>query len=181
MKTGFESYDEKYENERFSVNDDKAANWAIKKIKEKVAEADRLKAIIAAEREELAAKEQAINERLDNETKYLKSLLFTYFGTVAHKETKTQESYKLLDGNLIFKKPSQKLVPDKEKLLAYLKANNMPEFVKVKEEVDWASYKKECEISDGKAVNVQTGDILPDDIVTVEEDPGSFDVKVVYE
>ena len=67
--------------------------------------------------------------------------------------------------------------PDKDKLLAYVKANDMPEFVKVKEEVDWAGYKKECEIVDGKVVNTQTGDLLPEDVITVEEVPGQFDVK----
>ena len=79
---------------------------------------------------------------------------------------------------LVWKKPTQKMIPDKEKLLAYVKANNMPEFVKTKEEVDWAAYKKECEISDGRAVNVQTGELLPEDVITIEEEPGSFTGKV---
>ena len=166
------------EQEGFTIDNDQKANWAIKKIREEIAEADRLKAIIIAERENLAEKEKAIDEKLDNETKYLKGLLFRYFESVKHKETKTQETYKLLDGSLVFKKPAQKLVPDKEKLLAYVKANNMPEFVKVKEEVDWAAYKKECEISDGRAVNVQTGDLLPEDLIKVEEEPGAFTVKI---
>ena len=83
----------------------------------------------------------------------------------------------MLDGDLVWKKPSQKMVPDKEKLLAYVKEHNMPEFVKVKEEVDWASYKKECEISDGKVVNFETGELLPEDLILVEDVPGDFTIK----
>ena len=70
------------------------------------------------------------------------------------------------------------MVPDKDRLLAYVKENNMPEFVKIKEDIDWSAYKKECEIVDGKVVNTQTGDLLPDDVITVEDVPGEFDVKL---
>ena len=54
----------------------------------------------------------------------------------------------------------------------------MPEFVKIKEDIDWSAYKKECEIVDGKVVNTQTGDLLPDDVIAVEDVPGEFDVKL---
>ena len=40
------------EEEVFVIDNDNKANWAIKKIRESAAEADRLKAIITAEREE---------------------------------------------------------------------------------------------------------------------------------
>ena len=169
-----------YEGEKkhdFAVDNDYTANWALKAIKEHIAEADRLKAIIANERVELDKKEKDIDERLARETGYLKSLLYKYFGTVKHKDSKTQESYKLLDGSLVFKKPSQKMVPDREKLIAYCEKNNMPEFIKVKKDIDWESYKKECEIVDGHVVNVQTGDMLPEDMIQIEEKPGSFDIK----
>ena len=161
----------------FVIDTDYLANWALKKIKEEDAEAERLKAIAIEEMEDLQRQITLIEERKDRRTSFLKGKLYEYFQKVNHKETKTQENYKLLDGSLVWKKPSQKMVPDKEKLLEYVKQHNMTEFVKVKEEVDWSTYKKECEIVDGKAVNVQTGDILPPDIISVDDVPGSFEIK----
>jgi phage host-nuclease inhibitor protein Gam len=165
------------ESTEFVIDNDRLANWACKKIKEEIAEHDRLVEIARAEIEEINKKVALLDQQLESRTGFLKSKLYDYFQKVDHKETKTQENYKLLDGSLVWKKPSQKLVPDKDKLLAYVKEHNMPEFVKVKEEIDWVNYKKECEIADGKAVNVQTGELLPEDIITVEDVPGSFDIK----
>lgn len=177
--TDEEFWDEEKEEgkQEFEIVSDMLAEWAIKKIKQEENEHDRLVAIAKAEIEELNRQIELLDKARDSRNNYLKSKLYEYFNTVAHKETKTQETYKLLSGSLVFKKPSQKMVPDKDKLLAYVKEHNMPEFVKVKEEVDWANYKKECEILDGKVVNFETGELLPEDIITVEAVPGSFDVK----
>ena len=161
----------------FSIVSDLQAEWALKKIKKAAEERDRLVGLANKEIEELTKQIEVFEQRYKSDTGFLQSKLFEYFTKVEHKETKTQETYKLLSGSLIFKKPAQKMSPDKDKLLAYVKANDMPEFVKVKEEVDWAGYKKECEIIDGKVVNTQTGDLLPEDVITVEEVPGQFDVK----
>lgn len=173
----FWNEDKEEGKQEFKIDSDLLANWSIKKIKQETEEHDRLVEIAKGEIEELNRQIALLDKALENKTGYLKSKLQEYFMTVEHKETKTQESYKLLSGSLVFKKPSQKMVPDKDKLLAYVKEHNMPEFVKVKEEVDWAAYKKECEIADGKAVNIQTGELLPEDLITVEDVPGSFDVK----
>ena len=177
--TDEEFWDEEQEEGKteFKIDSDRLSDWAIRKIKEEQKEHDRLVKLAKEEIEELNNQIALLDKALESRTGYLKSKLYEYFRTVEHKATKTQESYKLLSGSLVWKKPSQKLVPDKDKLLAYVKEHNMPEFVKVKEEVDWATYKKECEILDGKAVNVQTGELLPEDIITVENIPGSFDIK----
>ncbi len=173
---GYEDNTEENDN-GFSIVSDLQAEWALKKIKKAAEERDRLVELANKEIEELTKQIEAFEQRYKSDTGFLQSKLFEYFTKVEHKETKTQETYKLLSGSLVLKKPAQKMSPDKDKLLAYVKANNMPEFVKVKEEVDWAGYKKECEIVDGKVVNTQTGDLLPEDVITVEEVPGQFDVK----
>lgn len=165
------------ESEEFKINNDNLCDWTIRTIKRETEEAERLLAIADAEIKELEEQKEKIKKSLEQKTGFLKSKLFEYFETVEHKATKTQESYKLLSGSLVFKKPSQKMNPDKEKLLEYVKANNMPEFVKVKEDIDWLNYKKECEIVNGKVVNSSTGDILPDDVITVEDVAGEFNIK----
>ena len=178
MKMQFDSYEEKIEKDKFIVDNDGAANWCLKKIREEIAEADRLKAIIIEERASLAEKEKAINEQLDHKIGYLKGLLFTYFGTVDHKKTKTQESYKLLDGSLVFKKPSVKIVrPENEdQLIEYLE-QGQADMVDTVKKAKWGEFKKNLTISDdGEVVDMATGEKL--DFVKTEEDPGSFDVKV---
>lgn len=163
------------EDSGFRITDDSLADWAIKKIKEEQEDTNRLIELANAEIESLSEKIKGFEDRYNHKVGYLKSKLYEYFETCKTKETKTQRSYELLSGKLVFKKPTEKMVPDKDKLLAYCKECGMTEFVKVKEELDWASYKKECEIVDGQVVNVQTGDII--DCVSVEEVPGTFDVK----
>ena len=177
--TDEEFWDEEQEDgkKEFVIDSDYLAEWGLKKIKDEQAEHDRLVDLAKKNIEEMQKQIELLDQALESRTGYLKSKLYEYFKTVDHKATKTQETYKLLSGSLVWKKPSQKMVPDKDKLLVYVKEHNMPEFVKVKEEVDWATYKKECEIADGKAVNVQTGELLPEDIITVEDVPGSFDIK----
>lgn len=178
---GFEYEDfgeSKTNDDSFVIVSDLQAEWILKKIKRASEEYDRLVNLATEEIESLTKQIDSLHEKYKNETGFFKMKLFEYFSKVQHKETKTQESYKLLSGNLVWKKPTQKMVPDKEKLLAYVEENSMPEFVKVKKEIDWAAYKKECEILDGKVVNTQTGDLLPDDVIAVEDVPGEFDIKL---
>ena len=162
----------------FAIVSDLQAEWALKRIKKAREEKERLINIATAEIKELTEKIENLEAKTERENGYLKKLLFDYFSRVEHKESKTQETYKLLSGSLVFKKPTQKMEPNREKLLEYVKANNMPEFVKTKEDIDWAAYKKECEIVDGKVVNTQTGDLLPEDLIEVQDVPGEFDVKL---
>ena len=88
--------------EEFQITDDKTAEWALKKIKAAEDEYIRLMELIQVEREELNKKAEELSNHLESETGYLKSLLFKYFETVEKKETKTQQSYKLLSGSLVF-------------------------------------------------------------------------------
>ena len=165
--------------EGFVVDSDVKANWCVKKIREAQAEAERLMAIIAEERADLDAKQKAIEEKLKNEVEHLKGLVYPYFETVEKKETKTQQSYKVLDGTLIFKKPSVKIVkPDNDaELVDYLEIN-APMFVETVKKPIWGEYKKNLQIAeDGSVVDTTTGEVVT--FIKTEENEGSFDVKVV--
>ena len=162
--------------EEFQITDDKTAEWALKKIKAAEAEYNRLMELIQAEREELNKKAEELSDHLESETGYLKSLLFKYFETVEKKETKTQQSYKLLSGSLVLRKPSVKIVkPDETKLVEFLEANGYEKLVETKKSAKWADFKKEIEIKDGQVILDDTGEVL--DWIVTEEDPGRFEVK----
>ena len=162
------------DDEQFQITDDKLAEWALKKVLEARKERDRLTALVEVERAVLDRKQERINKRFEKGIAYFLSLLGEYFQTVEHKKTKTQESYQLLSGKLVFKKPKMEYTPDNDKLLEWAKAN-APEYVNTKESVAWGELKKKLEICGESAVFTDTGEII--DCVVVEEKPGVFDVK----
>lgn len=162
-------------NENFSINDDNMADWALRKIKDEEDERYRLISIAQNQIDELKEKIDHINEVYDNKSKFLKSHLGLYFERVKKKETKTQKSYKLLSGSLVYKKPSQKINHNDDELLTYLEGSAQEEFIKVKKSVDWAEFKKQLVIQDGKVVDKELGVIIEG--CTVEDVPASFDIK----
>ena len=162
--------------ESFCIDNDRLAEWAIKKIKAEQAEHDRLQKLIDSEREELQKKQEEIDKQLESKTAFLKSLLYGYFETVEHKETKTQESYKLLSGSLVFKKPAVAIVkPDNDQLVAYLEKSGREDLVETKKTAAWGEYKKTLTIADDGQVVSEDGEIL--DFIQTEEKAGEFNVK----
>ena len=159
----------------FTITDDNKADWALKKIAEERKEVERLNALAKQQIEEIELKIKHLEETTERKTAFLKGCLAQYFETVPHKATKTQETYKLLSGSLVFKLPSQKMVKDDEKLLEYFKQNNMNEYIKTKETPAWAEFKKNLSIVDDKVIDTSTGEVV--DVVKVEETAGSFEVK----
>ena len=83
--------------EAFVIDSDEKADWAIRKIKEHMTDAERWEAFY---------KEQAqkIKMSAQQSIEYLSMGLYSYFSTVPHRETKTQEKYKLPSGELVLMK-----------------------------------------------------------------------------
>ena len=159
--------------EQFEITDDSTAEWALKKIIDAKKERQRLLDLVDVEKQKLEAKKDQINKRYDTDTGFLLSKLNAYLDTVTRKKTKTQETYQLLSGKLVRKFAKQKLVPDKEALLAWCK-ENAPEYVKRTEEAMWGEVKGKFNIVDGSVIYSDTGEYVP--CVGVEETPMAFDV-----
>lgn len=158
--------------ENFKIENDKTADWAITQIKEVEEECNRLVALANNKIDELNATIENLKVKCENDTKFLRSCLAMYFETVPSKETKTQKSYKLLSGTLVFKKPSVKINHDDEKLLDFLDGT---EYVETKKSLKWGEYKKLLTISDGKVIDSETGEIVEG--CSVEDVPASFNIK----
>lgn len=126
----------------FTIDDDSKAEWALEKIKEATEERDRLLNLIKEKEAELAAKKAGITEKYERETGYLKGLLQQYMNTVECKSTKTQDTYQLLSGKLIRKKPTTEYKVDDEKLLAWLSDNGHEELIKTESKPRWGELKK---------------------------------------
>lgn len=158
--------------EQFKIDNDKKADWAIKQIHEAEDERDRLIELAEEQIKDLTNHIEEFKTKCESDTAYLKSLLMQYFGTVPTKETKTQKSYKLISGTLVFKKPSVKINHNDEELIAALDGT---EYVEVKKSLKWGEYKKNLAISDGEVIDGTTGEIIKG--CTVEDVPGSFNIK----
>lgn len=122
--------------EKWAIDSDEKAEWALKKIREAEAERDRLLALTAHEQEWLDAKIAAINKDYEDDTSFLKYQLSQYFDTVPHKATKTTEKYALLSGTLVRKKGGIEYKRDDAAMLNWLSQNNLMQFIKTKQDVD---------------------------------------------
>ena len=156
----------------FKIENDKTADWAIAQIHDAEIERDRLITLAEEQIEDLKDRIEELKAKCDNDTAYLRSCLAMYFETVPSKETKTQKSYKLLSGTLVFKKPSVKINHDDEKLLKFLDGT---EFVETKKSLKWGEYKKVLAISGDDVIDSETGEVVEG--CSIEEVPASFNVK----
>lgn len=114
-----------------------------------------------------------VNEQIDGRIAWKKRQLQDYFGKVPHKATKTQESYALPSGKLVYKQQEPEYRRDDAVLLPWLK-DNAPELVKVEEKPDWAGLKKVLTVlaPDDMTSSVAdgNGEIVPG-IEAVQRDP----------
>ena len=168
-------------NDEFRVDNDNKADWALRVIRDNEAERDRLIEIAKAQIEELKAQIEEITTKYDNKSAFLKNCLAEYIMSVPRKETKTQETYQLLSGKLVLKKASQKMVPNEDTIVKYLEENKLDEYIKVKKSPDWAEFKKSLKIVDGSVINATTGEVIPGEIIAIEDVPSKFDISLSKE
>lgn len=154
----------------YTIKDDADADWAINIIKKEEAKAERLVSTIEQEIERLKIKAQRAKEAAT--CGFLKKILCDYYEGLDPsliKVTKTQASYKLPSGSLVYKPETVEIVRDDEKILAYLTDKDMYEYVKTNPKVDWANLKKDL-LASGT-------DLTTIDGITTIPKPASFDVK----
>ena len=156
------------EPEGFVIDTDAKAGWALQKIKEARADRD---AWVAWYQQKI----REITEQTDFNTMNLERMLAEYFQTVPHKKTKTQETYSLPGGKLILKVQNPEYKRDDKAVIDWLKENNLSDFVKVKEELNWADLKAKTAVFEGHIVT-EDGEIVPG--VEVVEREAKFVVEV---
>ncbi|MDQ2087182.1 host-nuclease inhibitor Gam family protein [Herbivorax sp. ANBcel31] len=163
------------EKDEFIIDDDKKAEWALRKIAEERAEAQRYVNVCKSmilDYEEKIRKEE---EKLSKKTSYLEFKLQQYFQSVEHKSTKTQKTYKLPSGTLRLKNQQAEFKRDEEKIINWLKENKLLNFIKVKEKPDWVELKRKIKVSGDRAVS-EDGQII--DGIEVIEKPPVFEVEI---
>ena len=119
--------------DHFYIESDQEAEWAMNKIREAEAEKAKWKAFYDS-------RYQMVCESCDLTIANMKSMLQSYFNTVPHKVTKTEENYALPSGKIYMKKQEPDF--DTSGLLDYLKLSGQTQFIEYKEAPKWAEYKK---------------------------------------
>lgn len=155
-------------NERFRVEDDQTAEWCIKQIQQANAEKEKWKAFYDE-------RYKRVCESCDLTIANMESLLQSYFESVPHKVTKTQESYVLPSGKLVVKRQEVEYERDDNAVIEWLKQNNRPEFIKTKETLDWSSMKRNITVM-GETVADENGEIIPG--IKATERPDLFKVEI---
>lgn len=167
------------EDERFVIDSDAKAEWAIRKIADEQAERDRLVGCCQAEIDRYKMQQESYSKRFDQRTAGLRALLREYFDTVKTRETKTQRKYELPSGGLVLKKASKAFKPDPDKLRDWLETNKMLDYLKFDVSPRWAMVKEQLMLTnDGYILFAETGEIVPNDCVILEAKPEQFEVKM---
>ena len=157
--------------EAFVIDNDVKAEWALRKIRERASERDRILETSWEIIESYKAVIQTEADRAADEIAGLEGMLLQYFATKEHQATKTQETYRLPTGKLKMKLAFERMVPDEEKLItAY------PDFTERKPTLKWGELKKRLAIADGKVLDTETGEVVEG--VSLETVPPKFSVEV---
>lgn len=130
--------------------DDKTIDKMLYFLKKDSAEIDRLinlrKERIKEEQDAIKNLEQKKQDKIDMLKISFETFMKDRMEKGLTKKTKTQYSYKLIEGNLALTKPTFKIERQKE---INLEDARLAEYKRVSEELDWAKLKKELSIVEG--------------------------------
>ena len=156
----------------FEIADASTADWAISKIAEERKRTQYFIDVAKKEIENLEKQIKDMEEKCERSVQYLSGCLGKYLerDDVPTKKTTTQESITLPAGKIIkkfakteFRMPNGKSVTNSkgdEKLVKEV-ADINDEFIKTKQEVDWANLKKHLDVDDeGNVIYKDTGELL---------------------
>ena len=161
-------------DERYRIKSDAEADRWVEKIREARADRDRLVNACNERIAEFEARAKAAEEDCEKETGFALGLLYEYFGSVDRKHSKTQESYSLPSGKLVYKKPTIAPRIDDERLLEWARAS-APEYITTVQKAKWSDLKKALVLQDDHYIFSETGEVV--DGLTPEEKEGGFDIK----
>lgn len=162
-------------SDRFHIENDSGANWALRKIKSLQDKKEANAALAKEEISKINAWLEQENQSLDDSIGHFETLLQEYATRLREKDGKFK-SMKLPSGSFGFRKSQPKWEYDSKAVVESLEQHGNHELVRIKKEPDKSAIKKNYKVHKGKVVDPVTGMVL--DGVTVTEQPDSFTVKV---
>lgn len=154
-KHELEEISEMEEREGFEINNIHSANWALRKMQAIKTKEREIKDLM--DEEILRIKDWANCElmKLDDSNKFFEGLLMQYY----LEQKKLDPKFKISTpyGKVSSRKQQPKWIYDNEKAIDSLKENNIKEFIRIKEDLDKASLKKEVEVL--RDVFIENGEV----------------------
>ena len=176
------------ESNGYFIADDRSAGWAMRKIAKINADEKRMLNQIDARLQEITTalqfQAEQIKKKAKNDRAYFEQVLAVYFANLpddALKRTRAgRVSYDLPEGRLMMTAPKREYRHDDSRLLEFIKANKMIEYVRLKESPDWAAIKKNLSVSENGDVAIvgMFGEVFQTDAIVAVDLPGEFRVEV---
>ncbi len=166
------------EQQRWRIENDLIADWAIEKIKRFRAELERKRQLAEEKKRQIDMWYKSEQKKIERDIKFFEQKLYEYYMSLDPKQLrkgKVQTKYELMSGTLKLKKQNPDIEREKETLLAWLKENGLTEYIKIVKEPDWAKLREKVKITDDKAVYPETGEIIPG--IKVNPRPDKFIVE----
>ena len=159
--------------EHFVIKDDQTADWALWQIKQANEEKAKWKKFYED-------RYKAVEFECDRTIANMESMLQRYFESVPHKKAKTQESYSLPNGKLVFKQQAPEYQREDADVIKWLHENSADasRFIKTKESLNWTELKDHLNVV-GDVVADEDGQIIP--CIKVVERPDIFKVELKKE
>jgi len=163
------------EHEAFTVKDDKAANWALRKMKHLQGQQEANNQLAQDEVDKIQAWNKEANDRLQRDIDYFQSLLANYAMEKRQEDPKFKK-LELPNGKISFRKQQPQWDYDKKSIVNTLEESGLTDLIRVKKEPDATKIKKMLQIVNGQVINPETGEIVPGIRVIDRED--AFKVEV---
>ena len=148
--------------EEFKVTDLQSATWVLRKLRALNKKADEINAVAVEEITRINEWAEKEVRALNNDKAYFEGLLTAYYLEERAKDKKFNLSTPF--GGLTTRKSKKYIYEDEQAIIDYCNTNEI-DVIRVKEELDKASFKQLCK--DG--VNQETGEIVPGVRVEVVE------------
>ncbi len=129
------------ERERFCLTDENMANWALRKIAKARAEYEEAAQVAEAEVKRIDDWLEGRKRELEHTEEFFGGLLTAYY-LPKHMENPRQKTFKLPAGQVQIRKQQPEYTRDDASVIAWLKGNDMTEYVEIVEKLRWGELKK---------------------------------------
>ncbi len=146
-------------DDRFIINDESKADWALKKIAEADNEIEKLERFAEAQMRQIETWLAKQTDKHLQTKEYMQSLLGEYVNMKREEDSKFK-SITLPSGNVGLRANQKKWIYKDDVVLKALEQAKLDDFIKTEKKLNKQQIKKAFEVSDDKVINPDTGEVI---------------------
>jgi len=146
-------------DERFIIDTEEKADWALRKIKEAENEIEKAEYFAETQIRQIENWKAKQTDKHHESIDYFQSLLAEFLQN-KRKEDPKFKSITLPNGNVGFRRKQSKWIYNDDVVLKTLESENMNDFIKVEKKLDKRLIKKAFEVAGDKVINPDTGEVI---------------------